>query len=41
MNKQNEKYALLSVYDKRGIVEFAQTLSSLGINIISTGGTAK
>ena len=41
MNKQNEKYALLSVYDKRGIVEFAHTLSQAGIKIISTGGTAK
>ena len=35
------KYALLSVYDKSGIVEFAKTLDKLGYNIISTGGTAK
>ncbi|HEX68269.1 MAG TPA: bifunctional phosphoribosylaminoimidazolecarboxamide formyltransferase/IMP cyclohydrolase [bacterium] len=35
------KRALLSVYDKRGIVEFAKGLSSLGIEIISTGGTAR
>lgn len=33
--------ALLSVSDKTGLVEFAQTLVSLGIEIISTGGTAK
>ncbi len=32
--------ALLSVSDKTGIVELAQELHSLGINIISTGGTA-
>src|SRR5947209_8294388 len=32
--------ALLSVSDKTGIVEFARGLSSLGIEIVSTGGTA-
>jgi phosphoribosylaminoimidazolecarboxamide formyltransferase/IMP cyclohydrolase len=32
--------ALLSVSDKTGIVEFARGLSELGIEIISTGGTA-
>ena len=32
--------ALLSVSDKTGIVEFAQGLAELGIEIISTGGTA-
>ncbi|MEZ5498427.1 MAG: bifunctional phosphoribosylaminoimidazolecarboxamide formyltransferase/IMP cyclohydrolase [Steroidobacteraceae bacterium] len=32
--------ALLSVSDKSGIVEFAQGLAALGIEIISTGGTA-
>jgi len=35
------KRALLSVSDKTGIVEFALGLSSLDIEIISTGGTAK
>lgn len=33
--------ALISVSDKTGIVEFAEKLSSLGVEIISTGGTAK
>ncbi|MHB8520219.1 MAG: bifunctional phosphoribosylaminoimidazolecarboxamide formyltransferase/IMP cyclohydrolase [Limisphaerales bacterium] len=33
--------ALLSVYDKSGLIPFAQTLVSLGIELISTGGTAK
>ncbi|MBT4530170.1 MAG: bifunctional phosphoribosylaminoimidazolecarboxamide formyltransferase/IMP cyclohydrolase [Phycisphaerae bacterium] len=33
--------ALLSVSNKGGIVEFASYLSSLGIELISTGGTAK
>lgn len=31
--------ALISVSDKRGVVEFAQTLQSLGWEIIATGGT--
>jgi phosphoribosylaminoimidazolecarboxamide formyltransferase/IMP cyclohydrolase len=33
--------ALLSVSDKTGIVEFARGLADLGIEIISTGGTAR
>jgi phosphoribosylaminoimidazolecarboxamide formyltransferase/IMP cyclohydrolase len=33
--------ALLSVYDKRGLVEFARGLVDLGIELLSTGGTAK
>jgi phosphoribosylaminoimidazolecarboxamide formyltransferase / IMP cyclohydrolase len=33
--------ALISVYDKTGVAEFARELSSLGIEIVSTGGTAK
>ncbi len=33
--------ALLSVSDKRGIVELAQGLSNLGVELISTGGTAR
>ncbi len=32
--------ALLSVTDKTGVVEFARDLSQLGVEIISTGGTA-
>jgi phosphoribosylaminoimidazolecarboxamide formyltransferase/IMP cyclohydrolase len=35
------KRALISVSDKQGIVEFAQTLDRLGVEILSTGGTAK
>jgi phosphoribosylaminoimidazolecarboxamide formyltransferase/IMP cyclohydrolase len=35
------KRALISVFDKMGIVEFARGLKDLGIEIISTGGTAK
>ena len=34
------KRALLSVSDKKGIVEFAKKISSSGIEIFSTGGTA-
>ena len=33
------KRALISVSDKAGIVEFAQSLSDLGIELLSTGGT--
>ena len=33
--------ALLSVSDKRGIVEFARALVDLGWELVSTGGTAK
>ena len=32
--------ALLSVSDKTGSVEFARGLAELGIEIVSTGGTA-
>lgn len=32
--------ALLSVYDKTGIVDFARNLSDSGVTILSTGGTA-
>jgi phosphoribosylaminoimidazolecarboxamide formyltransferase/IMP cyclohydrolase len=34
------KNALISVSDKSGIVEFAQKLNALGVQILSTGGTA-
>jgi len=33
--------ALVSVSDKRGVVEFAKRLVEMGVSIISTGGTAK
>jgi phosphoribosylaminoimidazolecarboxamide formyltransferase / IMP cyclohydrolase len=33
--------AILSVTDKTGLVEFARQLSGLGVELISTGGTAK
>lgn len=35
------KRALISVYDKTGIIEFAKVLKNLEFEIISTGGTAK
>jgi len=35
------KYALISVWDKTGIVGFASQLTKFGWKIISTGGTAK
>jgi phosphoribosylaminoimidazolecarboxamide formyltransferase/IMP cyclohydrolase len=33
--------ALLSVSDKTGVVDFARSLTKLGWNLVSTGGTAK
>ncbi|NTW70768.1 MAG: bifunctional phosphoribosylaminoimidazolecarboxamide formyltransferase/IMP cyclohydrolase [Eubacteriaceae bacterium] len=33
--------ALISVSDKKGILEFARELEKLGVEIVSTGGTAK
>ena len=35
------KCALISVWDKEGIVDFARGLNKLGIEIIATGGTTK
>jgi len=32
--------ALISVSDKKGIVEFSRALAKLGVELISTGGTA-
>lgn len=40
MNKKVTR-ALVSVSDKTGIVEFCRSLSQLGIELLSTGGTAK
>jgi phosphoribosylaminoimidazolecarboxamide formyltransferase/IMP cyclohydrolase len=33
--------ALLSVSDKTGVVDFARSLAALGVELLSTGGTAK
>ena len=33
--------ALISVFDKTGVLEFAKRLAALRIEILSTGGTAK
>ena len=33
--------ALISVFDKTGVLEFARRINALGIEILSTGGTAK
>ena len=33
--------ALVSVHDKTGVAEFARALAALGIEVLSTGGTAK
>src|SRR3989338_6697462 len=39
--KSNQKIALISVYNKEGIADFAKSLVDLGWKIISSGGTAK
>src|SRR3989344_2881017 len=36
-----KKFALISAFDKDGIVDLARTLHDLGYAVISTGGTAK
>ncbi len=38
-DQKSVKRALISVSDKAGIVEFAQSLTDLGIELLSTGGT--
>lgn len=35
------KQALISVSDKTGVVDLARALAAMGVNILSTGGTAK
>src|SRR5258705_9948206 len=40
-SKSNNMRGILSVSDKTGLVEFARGLVGLGIELISTGGTAK
>ncbi len=40
-NLRTIKRALISVSDKTGILEFARELEKLGVEIISTGGTAR
>ena len=37
----SSKQALISVSDKTGIVDFAQSLEGIGYKILSTGGTAQ
>ncbi len=41
MNDPKIKRALLSVSDKTGLAEFARALAERGVEIVSTGGTAK
>ena len=39
--KRKISRALISVFDKTGLLDFAKKLNDLGVEIISTGGTAK
>ena len=43
LNKKQIKIAraLISVFDKSGIVELAKFLKKINVEILSTGGTAK
>ena len=41
MSEVKIKRALISVSDKTGIIEFARELESMGVELISTGGTLK
>ena len=38
---EGARYALISVSDKDGVVDFARALQAAGLRILSTGGTAK
>ena len=40
-NTRPIRRALLSVSDKTGIVEFARALQARGVELLSTGGTAR
>jgi phosphoribosylaminoimidazolecarboxamide formyltransferase / IMP cyclohydrolase len=40
-NNLKIKRALISVYDKTGVLEFAKSLTEFGVELISTGGTYK
>jgi phosphoribosylaminoimidazolecarboxamide formyltransferase/IMP cyclohydrolase len=40
MAEQPIRRALLSVWDKAGLVDFAHALSGMGVELVSTGGTA-
>jgi phosphoribosylaminoimidazolecarboxamide formyltransferase/IMP cyclohydrolase len=41
MTERSVRRALLSVSDKTGLVDFARALSARGVELLSTGGTAK
>ena len=41
MSPSKVQRAILSVTDKTGLVEFARKLAALGVELVSTGGTAK
>ena len=41
MDQRKIARALLSVSDKTGVADFARALSKQGVEIVSTGGTAK
>lgn len=40
-DKNSERYALLSVSDRSGLIEFARGLTSLGFTLLTTSGTGK
>lgn len=41
MTQRSVRRALLSVWDKRGVVEFAKRLAAARVELVSSGGTAK
>lgn len=41
MTRLKVERALLSVYDKTGLVEFARQLAAAGVELVSSGGTAR
>lgn len=41
MSNKDKELAILSVYDKTGLVEFATTLNGAGLQLVASGGTSK
>merc|ERR1719162_1635146 len=40
-SRKEGRMAILSVYDKTGLVEVGKDLAALGINLVASGGTSK
>lgn len=41
MTDESKELAILSVYDKRGLIEFATSIHEAGLQLVASGGTSK